>query len=107
MKTIPYLPAGLLLLFCLVNLYMGIFIKPEHNLIVCTVFGIIYLTLLLIVIRKIRLAPWLGFIIPFAVLFIYPVLVDFNHLKPWSSGAMGAIDGTIVLYFLYQLLLKV
>lgn len=106
MKTFPYLPAGLLLLFCLLNFYVGIFIKPEHNLLVCIFFGIIYITLFLIVIRKIRLAPWFGFLIPFVVLLIYPALIDFNHLKPWSTGAMGALDGTIVLYFLYQLLLK-
>jgi hypothetical protein len=107
MKTIPYLPIGLLLLLCFLNLYQGIITRPDPNFVMYIVFAIVYLTVGVLVISKIRFASWLGFIIPLAVLFIYPIMVDFKHLNPWSSGIMGAMDATIVLYFLYQLLMKI
>jgi hypothetical protein len=106
MKAIPYLPTGLLLLLCVLNLYLGIISRPDHGFVMYIVFGLVYLTLDVLVISKIRLASWLGFVIPLAILFIYPLMVDFKHLNPWSSGFMGAVDALVVIYFLYLLLMK-
>lgn len=106
MKTIAFIPTGLLLLLCLLNLYLGIIIRPEPGFVMYIVFGIVYLALDILVNSKIRFASWLGFIIPLAVLFIYPVLVNFKYLNPWSSGFMGALDALVVIYFLYLLLMK-
>jgi hypothetical protein len=106
MKTIAYIPTGLLLLLGLLNFYLGIITRPDPGFVMYMVFGIVYLALDVLVNSKIRVASWLGFIIPLAVLFIYPVLVDFKHLNPWSSGFLGALDGLVVIYFLYVLLLK-
>jgi hypothetical protein len=106
MKTIAYIPSGLLLLLCILNFYLGIISQPDPGFAMYIVFGIVYLVLDVLVNSKIRHASWLGFIIPLAVLFVYPVLVDFKHLNPWSSGFMGALDGLVVIYFLYLLLMK-
>jgi hypothetical protein len=106
MKAIPYLPTGLLLLLCVLNLYLGIITRPDPSFVMYIVFGIGYLALDVLVICKIRLASWLGFIIPLAVLFIYPLMVGFKHLNPWSSGFMGAMNALVVIYFLYLLLMK-
>ena len=106
MKTIAYIPSGLLLLLCLLNFYLGIISQPDPGFIMYIVFGIVYLVLDVLVNTKIRYGSWLGFIIPLAVLFVYPVLVDFKHLNPWASGFMGALDGLVVIYFLYLLLMK-
>jgi hypothetical protein len=106
MKAIAYIPTGLLLLLCLLNFYLGIVTRPEPGFIMYIVFGIVFLALDILVNSKIRYASWLGFIIPLAVLFIYPMLVDFRYLNPWSSGFMGGLDALVVIYFLYLLLMK-
>jgi hypothetical protein len=106
MKAIRYLSAGLLLLLCVLNLYIGIIAKPDPSFVMYMVFGVVYFTLGVLMISKIRLASWLGFIIPLAILFIYPLIVDFKNLDPWSSGIMGAIDAIVVICCLILLLIK-
>jgi hypothetical protein len=106
MKSIPLIPTGLLFLLCVLNFYLGIISWPDPHLIMFLVFGIVYLTLDILVIRKMRTATWLGFIIPLAILFIYPLLVDFKQLNPVSAGFLGATNGLVTLYFLYMLLMK-
>ena len=107
MKAIPFLPTGLLLLLCSLNLYLGILARPDSSFMMFMVFSVVYLTLGVLFIRKIRFAELLGFIISFAIIFIYPLLVDFQNMHPWSSGIMGAINGIVVIYCLYLLMIKI
>jgi len=106
MITIRYLSAGLLLLLCVLNLYLGIITKPNPGFVMYIVFGVVYFTLIVLLISKIRLALWLGMIIPLALLFIYPLMVDFKNLNPLSYGIMGAIDAIVLICCFILVLLK-
>jgi len=107
MKTIHYLPTSLLLLLSGLNLYLGIITNPNPGFVIYLVFGVVYITLGVLLITKMRCADLLGFIIPLAIVFIYPLIVDFKNLHPWSSGFLGAINAVVVLCCLYLLLVKV
>jgi hypothetical protein len=107
MKAIRYLSAAPLLLLCILNLYIGIIAIPEPGFVWFIVFGILFFTLGALVISKIRFAPWISFLVPFAILFIYPLIVDFKELTPWSSGIMGAFDAIVVICALIILLNKI
>lgn len=104
MKAIRFLSAGFLLLLCVLNLYLGIITRPDPSFVMYIVFGAVYFTVGVLVISKIRFTLWIGFIIPLAILFIYPLLVEFKNLNPWSSGIMGAIDAIVVICCLILLL---
>jgi hypothetical protein len=106
MVTIRILPAGLLLFLCVLNFYLGFIASPDGGFVMYIVFGAVYFTLGMLLITKIRIATWIGFIIPLAVLFIYPVMVDFENLNPWTSGIMGAIDAIVVICCLFLSLVK-
>ncbi len=107
MKAIHYLPISLLLLLSVLNLYLGIITKPDPSFAIYIVFGVVYFTLGVLLISKMRGAELLGFIIPLAIVFIYPLIVDFKNLHPWSSGFLGAINALVVLCCLYLLLVKI
>jgi len=107
MKAIHYLPVGLLLLLCILNLYLGIITKPDPSFVMYIVFGVVYFTLGVLLISKMRGSEILGFIIPLAIVFIYPLIVDFKNLHPWSSGFLGATNALVVLFYLYLLLVKI
>ena len=107
MKAIHYLPVGLLLLLCILNLYLGIITKPDPSFVMYIVFGVVYFTLGVLLISKMRGSEILGFIIPLAIVFIYPLIVDFKNLHPWSSGFLGATNALVVLFYLYLLLAKI
>ena len=106
MIAIRYFSAGLLLLLCVLNLYLGIITKPNPCFVMYIVFGVVYFTLIVLLISKIRLALWLGMIIPLALLFIYPVMVDFKNLNPLPYGIMGAIDAIVLICCFILVLLK-
>jgi len=106
MNAIRCIPTSLLLLLCILNLYLGVIARPDSGFVMYMVFGGVYLILVVLMVSKLRLASLLGFLIPLVLLFIYPSLVDFKNLNPWSSGIMGAIDAIIVICCLILLLLK-
>jgi hypothetical protein len=95
-----------MLLLCILNLYLGVIARPDSGFVIYMVFGGVYLILVVLMVSKLRFASLLGFLIPLVLLFIYPSLVDFKNLNPWSSGIMGAIDAIIVICCLILLLLK-
>ena len=107
MKAIYYLPTSLLLLLSVLNLYLGIITEPDSSFVIYIVFGVVYFILGVLLINKMRCADLLGFIIPLAIVFIYPLIVDFKNLHPWSSGFLGAINAAVVLCCLYLLLVKI
>jgi len=106
-KAINSLPSGFLLLLCVLNLYLGIIARPDPGFVIYIAFGVVYFTLGVLLIIKMRCAELLGFILPLAIVFIYPLIVDFKNLHPWSSGFLGAINAVVVLCCLYLLLVKV
>jgi hypothetical protein len=106
MKAIRYFPAGLLLLLCVLNIYLGIITKPDPSFAMYIVFGVVYFTLGVLLISKFRFSELLGFIITLAIVFIYPLVVEFKNLNPWSSGIMGAIDAIVVIFCLILLMMK-
>jgi len=89
------------------NLYLGIITRPDPGFVIYIVFGAVYFTLGELLISKMKSAELLGFIIPLAILFIYPLMVDFKNLHPSSSGFLGAINAVVVLSYLYLLLAKI
>jgi hypothetical protein len=106
MKAIRYIPAYLLLFLFVSNLYLGIITRPDRGSVVYLIIGVIYLSLGALMLSKFRFSELLGFIIPLAILFLYPVLVDFKSLHALSSGFLGAIDAIIVICCLILLLNK-
>lgn len=106
MISIRYISAGLVFLLFVWNLYLGIITRPDASFLKYIVFGVVFLTLIVLLIRKIRFAELLGFIISFAVFFVYPLMMDFKNLNPWSSGIMAGIDVIVLICCLLMLLLK-
>ena len=106
MKAIYFLPSGLLLLLCVLNFYLGIITRTENAFIVYLVFAAVYLMLGVLLISRFRFAEILGLLITLAILFIYPLLVGFENMNPWSSGIMGGVNAIIFICCLILLLLK-
>jgi hypothetical protein len=106
MRAIYFLPSGLLLFLCILNIYLGIITNPDKGFIVYLAFGVIYLALGVLLISRFRFAEFLGLLITLAILFIYPLLVGFENMNPWSSGIMGGINAIIFICCLILLLLK-
>jgi len=106
MKAIRYLSAGLLFFLCVINLGVGIITWPEPGFVMYMVVGIVYFTLGLLLTTKYGIALWLGLLIPLALLFVYPVVVDLKYLNPWLSGVMGSFDAIVAICCLIMLLLK-
>jgi hypothetical protein len=106
MTSFRYIPAGFLFLLFVLNLYLGIITNPDPGFLMYIVFGVVYFTLGLLLISKFRFSELLGFIMTFAILFIYPLMVDFKNLNVWSSGILGGIDAIVVICCLLMLLLK-
>jgi hypothetical protein len=107
MKAIYFLPAGLLLFLCILNFYLGIITKPDNGFIVYLVFGAVYLALGVLLISRFRFAEILGIVITLSILLVYPVLVGFQNMHPWTSGLMGGIDAIVFICCLILLMLKI
>jgi hypothetical protein len=106
MLSIRSVSASFLFLLFVLNLYLGIIAIPEKSFLMYLIFGVVYITLGLLLIGKIRFAELLGFLIAFAILIIYPIMVDFKNLHPWSSGLLAGIDAIVVICCFLMLLLK-
>jgi hypothetical protein len=107
MKAIHYLPTCLLLILFVLNLYLGIITRPDPGFVMYIVFSFIYFMLGVLLISKMRYAELLGFIIPLAILFIYPLMVHFKNLHPWSSGILGAINAIVIICCLILLMIRI
>jgi len=106
MISVRSLSAGLLFLLFGWNLYLGIITKPDPSFLMYIVFCVVFFTLVVLLITKIRFAELIVFIISIAILFIYPLMVDFKNLNPWSSGIMAGIDVLVIICCSLMLLLK-
>jgi len=107
MKAIYFLPTGLLLLLCVLNFYLGFITRPDSGFVIYLVFGVVYFALGVLLISRFRFAELLGLLMTLALLFIYPLLIGFENMNPWTSGIMGGIDAIVVICCLVLLLLKI
>lgn len=106
MISIRYISAGLVFLLSIVNFYLGIIDANNSTFLKYIFFFIIYFALGIFLIRNNRFSGLAGFIIPFALLFIYPAIVDFNNLHPWSSGALAGMDALVIICCFILLMLR-
>ena len=97
MRTIRIIPILLLFLLFGLNLYLGIITKPHPSFIKYLIFSAIYLMLGVLLISKIRFADLLGVLFPLAIFFIYPLIIDFKNLNPWSSGILASINAIVMI----------
>jgi hypothetical protein len=106
MRTIRVIPIGLLLLLFVSNLYLGIITSPGHGFAGYLIFSAVYLAIGLLMMSKLRFAEWIGFLIPVAIFSIYPMILDFKNLHPWSSGALSMFNAMVIICCFILLLLK-
>jgi len=107
MRSIRFIPVILLVLLFGLNLYLGVIAKLHPVFVKYLVFSVIYLILGVLLISKIRYADVLGFLIPLAIFFIYPLILDFKDLHPWSSGILAALNTIVMISCFISLLLKI
>ena len=107
MRSIRIIPIILLLILFVSNVSLAIITNPDPSSIRYLIFGAVYLMLGLLLLSKFRFAEWLGLLIPLTILFIYPLLLDFKSLHPWSSGILSAINAIVMVCCFILLLLKV
>jgi hypothetical protein len=107
MRSIRHIPVFLLLLLFVSNLYLGIITIPNPAFVKYIIFSAIYLTTGVLLISKIRFAELIGFLIPLAILFVYPIIIDFKDLHPWSSGVLGAFNAMVMICCFILVLLKI
>ena len=107
MNPVRYISAGLLLLLFVSNLYLGIITYPHVRYVNYLIFCVIYFALGLLLIGKVRFAELIGFLITLAIFFIYPMIIDFKNLHPWSSGVMSTINAIVFIACFILLLLKI
>jgi hypothetical protein len=100
-------PVGLLLLLFASNLYLGIIAYPNPGFFNYIIFSAVYIILGIILISKIKFAELIGTVIPFAIFFIYPVLLDFENLNPWSAGILSAFNAIVIISCFIMVLLKI
>lgn len=106
-RSIRIVPIALLILLSLTNLYLGLITYPKVGFVNYLIFSLVYLVLGLILMSRIPFAELIGFISAIAILFIYPVIINFNKLHPWSSGAMSSFNAIIIISCGILLLLKI
>jgi hypothetical protein len=105
--SIRIIPIVLLLLLFVANLYLGLITKPDPGFFKYLIFSVVYLILSLLLIKKIRFAELIGLLFTLAIFFIYPVVLDFKHLHPWSSGVLSTFNGIVIIACFILLLLKI
>jgi hypothetical protein len=107
MNPVRYLSSGLLLLLFVSNLFLGIITFPHVSYAYYLIFSIVYFALGLLMMSRMKFAELVGFLATLAIFFIYPLILDFKNLHPWSSGAMSAINAIVFVACFILLLLKI
>jgi hypothetical protein len=106
-RSIRIIPIVLLFILFVLNLYLGFITYPDVGFINYLIFSIIYLVLGLLLTSNIKFSDLIVFIATLAILFIYPVIIDFKHLHPSSSGIMSTINAIILIACFILVLLKI
>ena len=106
-RSIRIIPIILLFLLFVTNLYLGFITFPDASFVNYVIFSMIYLALGLLLTSKIKFSELIVFIATLAILFIYPMIIDFKNLHPSSSGFMSAINAIILIACFILLMLKI
>ena len=106
-NTIRIIPVVLLLLLFVSNLYLGLTTNPNPSFIKYLMFSVIYLILSLLLVSKMKFAELIGLLATLLIFFIYPVILDFKNLHPWSAGIMSTFNGIVTISCFIMLLLKI
>jgi hypothetical protein len=106
-RSIRFIPIVLLLILFVSNLYLGFITYPHVSYVSYLIFSAVYLALGFLLISKIRFAELIGLIITLAIFFIYPMMLDFKNLHPWSSGVLSTFNAIVIISCFILLLLKV
>jgi hypothetical protein len=107
MRSIRLIPILLVFLISGLNLYLGIIARSQSDLIKYSVFSGIYLMLAVVLISKFRFSDMVGILIPLAIFFVYPAIMDFKDLHPWSSGFLAAINAIVMISCFFSVLIKI
>ncbi len=107
MRSIRFIPIVLLLLLFVSNLYLGLITIPHPAFIKYLIFSAIYLMLGVLLATKIRFAELIGFLIPLGILLVYPMVLDFRNLHPWSSALLSAFNAISIICCFILVLLKI
>jgi hypothetical protein len=105
--VIRIIPIFLLLILFISNLYLGIIACPNAGYLNYFIFSLVYLVLGFIMISKIKFAELIGLIITIAIFFIYPAIMDFKNLNPWSSGILSAFNAIVIISCFLLMMLKI
>jgi hypothetical protein len=105
--AIRLIPILLVLFLFISNLYLGIIAYPYSYFIKYLIFGAVYLVLAFILISKIKFAELIGMIITIAILFVYPAVMEFKNLHPWSSGLLSALNAIVIISCFLLMMLKI
>jgi len=106
-RSIRISPVILIFLLFAANLYLAIISWPDSNCLKYALFSIIYLSLDALFLFNVKFSELIVFIIISLILFLYPVIIDFKDLHPWSAGALSAINVTLLVICFVLLLLKI
>ena len=106
-KSIRFVPIVLLLILFISNLYLGVITYPYASYVDYLIFSAVYLILGFLLISKIKFAELIGLVITLAIFFIYPVMLDFKNLHPWSSGVLSTFNAIVIISCFILLMLKV
>jgi hypothetical protein len=106
MKSIRIIPIILLFLLFGSNLYLGIITRPDPSFIKYLAFSAVYLIVGISLVSKIRFGDLLGVLIPLVIFLIYPLILDFKNLHPWSSGILAAMNAIVMISCFILVLLK-
>jgi hypothetical protein len=107
MKSIRIIPVALLLVLFILNLYLGYITYPHQSYVKYIIFSVVYLATGFMMITKIRFAEFAGFLIPLAIFFIYPMILDFKNLHPWSSGVLSVLNAIVMISCFILVMLKI
>jgi len=107
MRSIRLIPILLAFLLIGLNLYMGIITRSQSDFIKYLAFSGIYLILAIVLISKFSFSDLFGILIPLAILFVYPGIIDFKDLHPWSSGILAAINAIVMISCFFSVLIKI
>lgn len=107
MRPIRLIPTLLAFLLFGLNLYLAIINRSQSEFVKYLVFSGIYLLLAMVLISKFRFSDLLGILIPLAIFFVYPAIIDFKDLHPWSSGILAAINAIVMISCFFSVLIKI
>lgn len=107
MKSLNLIPSAIIGILFFSNLYLGLITIPDTVYIKYLIFSAIYLLVGFMLISKTKYSELIGFLVPSAILILYPMIMELKNLHPWSSGVLGAFNAIVIICCFILLMLKV